>query len=166
MRNLLLTIAAILTVSLFRPNDATAQPAAKDSRSFSVQCRLMRQYVEVGANGRAALESSTTTLPPIVTLENARAEYITERKSDSGVYQFRVSVLIHKITEGKVRLELQLEDTWSDGPLDKPIIHRHALMTTRQTALGSKLKIALQEKNDKDESISVELSIKELTEDE
>lgn len=142
------------------------QPSRQVSKSYSVQCKLSRQYEEYDANGRLRLERSTTTLPDIVTLENSRSEYITERKSDSGTFQFRVSVQIIKVSEGKVRLELQLEDTWTDGPLDKPRVHRHALQTARQTALGSKLKISLQEKNDRDESIIVELNVKELDEEE
>jgi hypothetical protein len=160
-------LSAVLAVFCASMNEASAQqPVRKDTRSFSIQCRLTRQVVEVGANGRSSLEKTTTTMPDLVAVENTRIEYTTERKSDSGIYQFRVALQIQKVAEGKVRIDMQLEDIWSDGPLDKPVIHRHALQTTRQSSLGSKLKIALQERNDKEESIFVELTVKELMDDE
>ncbi len=159
-------IPFLMAVCTIATDSSAQQPVRKDSRSFSVQCRLQRSFIQNDAKGRPVLENTTTTLPDIITVENARTEYVTERKSDDGIYQFRIGVQILKISEGKVRLDLQLEDTWSDGPLDKPLIHRHALQTSRTAALGAKLRIALQEKNDKDEGIWVELTVKELMDDE
>lgn len=132
--------------------------------SYSVTCKVSRAFLEADEQGRQKLAKSSTTLPDIIALEASKAEYISERKVMAGSFQFRVQVQVVRVSEAKVRIDVTAEDIWSEGDLEKPIVHKHSLQTTRQMDLGGKLKLELMEKNDSGEAIWVELSVKEYRE--
>jgi hypothetical protein len=163
------TALALVALSL-AIGRTSAQPPAPPAKTgptatWTVACKVTRATLAPDSQGRLTnLERTTTNLPEITTLEGARGEYVSEKKIEVGVYQFKIQVQVQRLSETKVRLDVQVEDTYSEGAADRPTIHRRGLQVSRQIAPGDKLKLALDEKNGKGEGVWVELVVKEAEE--
>jgi hypothetical protein len=140
-------------------------PPRKASRTtYLIQAKVIRAYVSTDGGNRGNLERSSSTLPDILTLEGSRGDYLTEKKIQAGLYQTRLQALVQRVSEAKVMIDIVVEEVWPEGPADAPTIHRKMMQVTRRIGLGEKLRFALSEKNERDEGVWVELTVKEAEE--
>jgi hypothetical protein len=153
-------LAFILMLAV-APTLSAQEPAKKAARTtYVVQAKVTRAFIAPDGN----LERTNVTLPEITTLEGTRGEYVTEKKIQAGLYQTRLQVSIHHVSEAKVQIDVLAEEIWSEGPMDAPVVHRKGLQISRRVGLGEKLKFAMAEKNEKEEGVWFELTVKEAEE--
>jgi hypothetical protein len=142
-------------------------PPRKGQPTYAVSCAVARIAFEADAAGRLVLQKSTTLIPELTTLEGSRAEYASERRVGEALYQFKMQVQVQRFSDAKVRLEILVEDVWTDGAIDRPTIHRKTMQCSRLARLNEKLKVILEENNErKGEGITVELNVREAPEEE
>jgi hypothetical protein len=156
------TVALALVTLMFAGRSPAQQPTPPAKKGPAATWTVVCKVTRVSPSPNA--ERTTVTLPDITTLEGARGEYVTEKKVEAGVYQFKIQVQVQRLSEAKVRLDLMVEDTYSEGAIDRPTVHRRGLQVARQVIPGDKLKLALDEKAEKGEGIWVELVVKEAEE--
>jgi len=153
---------------VFVPWLIVAPANAEEPKSFVLRCKVIRKSVEhviENMQGKNVVQTDVTTLPELIALEASRAEYVSERKQLALVFSFRLQASVRPLEGKSVRLELSVEDTWSEGEAFKPVVHRHSQQVVRVVTLGKPITIALEEKKDGDEGIWVEIKVEEKSSD-
>jgi hypothetical protein len=161
---MMLIVSVVVLAGLGGPGHADEPAKPAEPKSYVVSCKLVRKVLVNNAEGKREVETIESQMPSLTTLEGTRAEYHSGGKVGSTPYGFQLRVKVTGAAPGKVRLEVQAEDSAAEGGGFNPLVQTHRQRVVRQVRLGKLVKLEL-DATKQGEGTWVELTVQEAADE-
>jgi hypothetical protein len=162
-RVLPILVSGLLLLRLISPGNADEPASPPEPRTFTVACKLVRKVLFNNSEGKRELETIESKID-LTSLEGTSAEYHSGGKVATTPFGFQLCAKVTAQDKTKVRLEVQVEDSSTDGVGLNPVIHSNRQRVVRQLHLGKVIKLELNSTKD-GEGVWVELTVQEAPEE-
>jgi hypothetical protein len=126
-------------------------PKEREQKTYSVSSKLTRKLLVNGENDKPKLETFTSNMPDVTTLEGTRGEYHSGGKLNGTPFGFQLRVEVRLASGDKVRFAVTVEDSGAEGGVLNTLVRSHRQEEVHQVRLGQAITLEL-DRNDRGEA--------------
>lgn len=158
----LLVAAGALCVGPAPAGDDKPVPKERELKTYTVSCKLTRKLLFNDGDGKVKVDTVTSKIPDVTTLEGTRGAYHSGGKLNATPYGFQLRFEVRPATGNKVRFEVAVESSDAEGG-PNAVVRSHRQEVVRHVRLGQTITLEL-DRNDRGEGTWVELTVREAAE--